>query len=478
MAGGGLADPGLGTPRALKSSPIEALSAVAPPGLSSLSPDVTDELRRATARLVRRNGVAGGDELMRFNGIRDRTLAVDQSALLAAHVGRTVLVTGGTGCIGSALIGELTHLRPGRIISVSRGLESGWRRFDGVEYVHVDVRNSAALRDLFAAVRPQIVYHLAAQHDPGLAEREPQRTLSTNVSGTANVVQACRLAPGTRLACASTGKALRPFTSDIYAASKKMTEWILGNVARQGDLAVSAVRFTHVVDNSIILRRLHEWSAAGAAVRLHSADTMFYLQSAREAAQLLMSSVLETPMAGLGVGAIRDLGWPISLIDLAIGVIGSERSESPLYLCGFEAGYERAPYPGLYDPQISGRVSPLFSALEAFGVADSSGCGAVDVYDFPSVSDDRVAKLIDNVALQATARVGSVELRALAEECGWMMLEEMLQLLPAGVVARHSTLLARQPDEAFSATDARVRWMVDQEASHRLEHTPAADDLN
>lgn len=445
------------------------LSAAAPPGLASLSREVMSDLRRATARLVQRNGAAADAELARFKQIRDRTLAVDHSALFAAHTGRTVVVTGGTGCIGSALIGELTRVRPGRIISVSRGLESGWPRFDDVEYVHVDVRDRGALLELFADVRPHIVYHLAAQHDPGLAEREPHRTLSTNVLGTANVAQACRLTPGTRLACASTGKALRPFSSDIYAASKKMTEWILGNVANQGDLAVSAVRFTHVVDNSIILHRLYDWSAAGAAIRLHSADTMFYLQSAREAAQLLMSSVLEMPMGGLALGAIRDLGWPISLLDLALGVVSSERSESPLYLCGFEAGYEEAPYPGLYDPQISGMRSPLFSALEAFAVADSNGCAAVDVYRVPPVSDDRVGKLIDNIG-EPAAGMATAELRGLVDECGWIMLEESLRLLPTEVVARHSALLQGRYDAVFSADDARVRCMVEMEASHRVRH--------
>jgi UDP-glucose 4-epimerase len=68
------------------------------------------------------------------------------------------------------------------------------------------VRDRRAVLSLFSNARPNILYHLAAQHDPGLGESEVHRTISTNVTGTLNVVDACRTLSGVRLAFASTGK--------------------------------------------------------------------------------------------------------------------------------------------------------------------------------------------------------------------------------------------------------------------------------
>jgi hypothetical protein len=136
-------------------------------------------------------------------------------------------------------------------------------------------------------------------------------------------------------------------------------------VAARGRVACAGARFTHVVDNSIALGRFRRWSQAGNAVRLHSPNTLFYTQSAVESAQLLLVALIEAARPDLRLCMIRDLGWPVSALDLALGVIAESGGGAPLYLAGYEPGYEPMPYPGLYDPMLAGDVSPLINALEA-----------------------------------------------------------------------------------------------------------------
>jgi FlaA1/EpsC-like NDP-sugar epimerase len=88
----------------------------------------------------------------------------------------TVLVTGGTGCIGSTLMAQLAARRPARLVSVSRAVTRSWPRHEGAEYRRADVRDRAAMDELMREIRPDVVFHVAAQRDPGLAEVEVHRT--------------------------------------------------------------------------------------------------------------------------------------------------------------------------------------------------------------------------------------------------------------------------------------------------------------
>lgn len=452
---------------------LQALLDAAPTGRLRLDPIELSALHSATQHLVDGRGELGQRELTRFIGTRSRSIDVESRSLKAAHLGQTVLVTGGTGCIGSSLIGQLLELGVHRVVSVSRGLETRWPRYPGVEYLSVDVRNAPAIHRTFTSVQPDIVYHLAAQHDPGLAELESARTLATNVGGTRNVLAACRSLHGVRLACASTGKAMRPHTRDVYAVSKKITEWLLSQAAADPALTVSAVRFTHVVDNSIILGRLLDWTGLGVPIRLHDVQAVFYLQSAREAGRLLLSSVLDATPGSLSISAIRDLDWPIALLDLAVGVLASRRGSSPLYCCGAEAGYELAPYPGLYDPVISGLRSPLFNAFEVAAVDGSKHSADVDVLRVSVCPEPAIEALVATICSASIAGRSPEELRELANRCGWAILQQFLTLVPTGVLSRHLRLVDKVPPSEFSPDDGTVRSLVRGEMSARSDHYSA-----
>ncbi len=445
---------------------VALLASAVPPGAAELTRAQADALTTPTAALVATAGAPAREEYLRFRELATRGLTVDAMAAARGHAGRTVLVTGGTGCIGSTLLGELARLPVARLVSLSRGVTPAWGTVDGVDYRFADVRDEAAVAAVFDEVRPDLVYHLAAQHDPGLAETEVAHTLSTNITGSAVVMRACR-DHGAVLVHASTGKALRPLSRDIYAASKKAAEWVLAETMRTGGLVGVTARFTHVVDNSIIAERLREWTSTGAPIRLHSPHVSFYLQSAREAAHLLICAGLDATRSTLRVGAIRDLGWPISLMDLALGWLDTIGGRSPVYLCGFEAGYEIAPYPGLYDPRLSGDLSPLFNALEAPTVVESAYSDNVELAALAFRDDAGTRSLVDELERAAARGAEAGLLRDLLADCGWAMWSSTVRAAPTAVLERHARTTGTIPAERFSGDDARVLATVHAELGRR-----------
>ena len=350
--------------------------AAAPEGCERLPRWTRELLRELTGELVAASPGADA-EYQRFCGIGQRGLP----GVAPDLDGASILVTGGTGCIGSALLRQLWYGgRPGRVVSVSRGLAAGWPRWAGVRYETADIRDAAAMRAVIARHQPDLVFHLAAQRDPGQAAQQVHRTVTTNVLGTANVLSAAAGAGVPELVYASTGKALRPYSPEVYTATKKAAEHLCAETARTSDMIVSAVRFTHVLGNSIIHDRLRAWALDDQGlIRLHSPDIVFYVQSALESAQLLINT--EGAAGQLRIHAITDLGWPVSLLDIALAILSREDSKTPVYFAGYDEGYEKPVPEGLYDPAVSWNISPLISGTEARHLAEPR-CPGIDAFDY------------------------------------------------------------------------------------------------
>ncbi len=436
---------------------ISAMREAAPAGQHILDQATMGELRSLTQALIAARPEAV-EECGRFLRLRHRGVAVPEAEIDAWLCGAKVLVTGGTGCVGSALMAQVADRRPARLVSLSRGRASGWPRLAAAEYVHADIRDRCGLAAIFDEVRPDVVFHLAAQRDPGLAEHEVHRTVTTNVLGTSNVISAAEEFGVERVVFASTGKALRPYSGEVYTASKRAAEWLMSSAARRGRAGYAAARFTHVVDNSIIYSRLLGW-CQGGVIRLHDADIMFYAQSALESAQLLLRAGLgagganaggrDTRRGRLRVQALTDLGWPLGLLDLALGVLARAGSETPVYFSGYDPGYESVPFPGLYDPRTAGEVSPLVNAFEAAHVALTPG-RAID--EFPVQFEPGPEAGARLLALQeACETTQPAAVRAALDALSWCLFDAAVQAVPRGALARVAELTAPFEDELSSA---------------------------
>ncbi len=442
---------------------------VVPAGQRRLDDTALQQLRDLTQSLIAaKEGAA--EEHARFLAIAERGLCLPQAELADRLRDATVLVTGGTGCIGSTLMAQLAARSPGRLVSVSRGITGGWPRQASAEYSCADVRDRAAMEKLMGEVKPDLVFHVAAQRDPGLAEAQVHRTVSTNVLGTRNVLTAAAEAGVPQVICASTGKALRPYSPDIYTASKRAAEWVASGVAANSEMLCAAGRFTHVLDNSIN-KRLLSWAdeVDGGVIRLHSPDTAFYVQSALESAQLLLLACLGSRQGEFRVHAIRDLGWPVSLLDLALAVLARSGSATPIYFSGYDRGYEEIPFPWLYDPMTAADVGPLLNTFEAGAVVDSP-CPMLDAFRLDFAPEPRAVKLLTALAEACDRTQDPDVVRGVLNELSWSLLDCSLRAAPREALARAAGMAQRHGD-SLCAHHRRVLDAVRDHADLAAELT-------
>jgi hypothetical protein len=412
-----------------------------PPGRETLDDASLTQLRDLTRALLEAKPDAQ-QEYARFLAISERALPLPDDELDAWLRGKTVVVVGGTGCIGSKLMQQVEIRCPKRLVSVGRGITDWYPRLPGAEYVQADIRDRQRLTIVLGELRPDVVFHVAAQRDPGLAEQEVHRTLSTNVLGTENVIKVAAELDVPQVVCASTGKALRPYSPDVYTASKRVAEWLVAAAAGNSTTTTySTARFTHVVDNSIIHGRLLDW-CRGGVIRLHSADIGFYGESALESAQLLLAAGLGARPGELRVHAITDLGWPVTLLDVTLGVLARTGSATPIYVSGYDRGYEPIPFPGLYDPLTAGEVSPLLSAFEA-ATAEPMPGAMVDAFPLAVTPGPELDRRLLELDEACRSTEDPAVLRPALDQLSWALLDATLSAVDQPVLARAAQLTVK-----------------------------------
>lgn len=435
---------------------IEEMRHAAPAGQAAPDDGQIARLRELTAELLEARPGATA-EYARFLSIAGRGLSLPEDALRERLRGARVLVTGGTGCIGSALVHQLAE-RGAQVHVISRGESAGWPRHPLATYWTLDVRDSAAITAFVKASKPDVIFHCAAQRSPALAEAEVRRTVMTNTLGARNVLAAAGEAGVPQVVLASTGKALRPYSPEVYTASKRAAEW-LGTTMTGRGMLVSAARFTHVIDNSIVHARMLGEATRGDAglIRLHSPDIAFYAQSALESAHLLLASFLGAAEGEFRVHAIRDLGWPASLLDVALGTLRATGSRTPLWISGYDPGYEEAAFPGLYDPRTAGDVSPLINAFEAERLTDSP-CEQVDAFRLEMGKEFRAVSRLERLAA-ACQGLDEAGVRDALDVLSWELLDSALARADVESLARCLRLASRH-SESMTTVHRRIALAI------------------
>jgi NADP-dependent 3-hydroxy acid dehydrogenase YdfG len=351
---------------AQKGQIIGAIQRLVPAGAPvPRSLEVLTKLTELTNDLVRIYQSEGRLKENPFTEAASRRIHLYEDLVRSEIAGKIILVTGGEGCVGQALVASLVELGAEGIISVDKAQRNNSQLVNArqLTYHTIDIRDRTAVEQIFDTVHPQIVFHLAAQRSPSLAEIEIRETITSNLIGTTNIIHCCEVERVEKCIFSSTGKASRYYTADVYAGSKKICEWLFAQAALRSRTIYAAVRFTHILDNSLIEIKIEKGIEAGL-VNLHKADIDLLPQNVSEANYLLLNGLVEAVPQQLKLLIVRDLGWPIDLLELPLYKIARSNKKVPLYFNGLQVGYDEPLFHGQFDPSLGTEVNPLINAIE------------------------------------------------------------------------------------------------------------------
>jgi hypothetical protein len=279
--------------------------------------------------------------------LRKLSLAVDQVNLLLKD--STCLVTGGLGCVGSTLVGEILKFDVKRIVILDRKQHDEPFSDPRIICVGCDVRNLDDVRKIFVEYQPDFVFHTAAQRDPGYAESHIFETVSTNVLGTLNVVKACDETGVKQCVFSSTGKASRYFTEEIYAGTKKLCEYILDTYSKRGKVRYGMVRFTHILDNSLMNQQLMNECEKNDFIAVHCPGKFVTAQNVKEAAYLMLNTLIYSEENQCNFLLVRNLEWPVESLEMALYYIKRSKRAIPVIFMGNPVGYTEKFFRGQMD---------------------------------------------------------------------------------------------------------------------------------
>jgi FlaA1/EpsC-like NDP-sugar epimerase len=236
--------------------------------------------------------------------------------------GKTVLITGGGGSIGSELVRQVATVAPRQIVvfdsyeNTAYELELEMRdRYDDIDFrVEIgSIRDEARMEAVFAQYRPDVVFHAAAHKHVPLMEANPREAVLNNVFGTLNTARMAD-AYGTRnFIFISTDKAVNP--TSVMGATKRMGEMIIQYFAQQSKTCFTAVRFGNVLgSHGSVIPMFKRQIAEGGPVTITHPDITRYFMTIPEAARLVVQA---GGMAKGGEIFILDMGEQVKIVDLA-----------------------------------------------------------------------------------------------------------------------------------------------------------------
>jgi FlaA1/EpsC-like NDP-sugar epimerase len=240
--------------------------------------------------------------------------------------GKSVLVTGAGGSIGSELCRQLYNLLPSNLIMVDNcennlfDIEQELSCYPDTVPIQpqlVDIRERDKLDRTFKRYKPQVVFHAAAYKHVPMMERHPDEAISNNVIGTRNIAEISDRYGVETFIMVSTDKAVNP--TSVMGASKRLAELVVRNISRTSKTRFAAVRFGNVLGSrgSVVPTFIKQIEAGGPVTVTHP-DMQRYFMTIPEAVQLIIQAGALTKGGEIFV---LDMGEMVKIDDLARDLI-------------------------------------------------------------------------------------------------------------------------------------------------------------
>jgi FlaA1/EpsC-like NDP-sugar epimerase len=248
---------------------------------------------------------------------------LDTAGLHALLQGRTVLVTGAGGSIGSELCRQIARFAPARMVLFESSelalyaIEQEFRdKRSPVEIAAVigDAKDERRVKEVLSRYRPSVLFHAAAyKHVPLMEEENAFSAVENNVRSTLVLARAASAAGVERFVLISTDKAVNP--ANVMGASKRLAEMVCRSLQADAGTQFVVVRFGNVLGSTgSVVPRFREQIARGGPVTVTHPDMQRYFMSIPEASQLVLQAAL---MGRGGEIFVLDMGEPVRIADLA-----------------------------------------------------------------------------------------------------------------------------------------------------------------
>ena len=255
------------------------------------------------------------------------TISVDMSEIGGSITGKTVLVTGGGGSIGSELSRQIASYSPKELIIVDIYENNAYEIQQELKRKYGDklklttliasVRNTHRMESIFEKYRPDIVFHAAAHKHVPLMEDSPCEAIKNNVFGTYKTAMAAGKYGAKRFVLISTDKAVNP--TNIMGASKRLCEMIVQYLDKKYETEYVAVRFGNVLgSNGSVIPLFKKQIEEGGPVTVTHKEIIRYFMTIPEAVSLVLQA---GTYAQGGEIFVLDMGEPVKIDTLARNLI-------------------------------------------------------------------------------------------------------------------------------------------------------------